>query len=95
MSLRQLLRVPDWVDEAACKDAPVDWFFAEGKQDDEKKLPGMEVCKRCSVVSECLDYALTNRLRDGIFGGKTSKQRRRMRKLSVVRRPEPSRPQQP
>jgi WhiB family redox-sensing transcriptional regulator len=63
----------DWRDEALCAQTDYDAFFpAKGAS-----LKGAKrVCGRCPVRAACLDYALTNDERFGIWGGLSPSQRR-------------------
>jgi WhiB family redox-sensing transcriptional regulator len=38
------------------------------------------VCEGCPVKGVCLDYALTNFIKHGVWGGTTERQRQRMRR---------------
>ena len=38
--------------------------------------PARQVCARCPVRQPCLDYALSNRITHGIWGGMTERERR-------------------
>lgn len=38
------------------------------------------LCERCPVVEPCLDYALANRIEDGVWGGLNEKERAKMRR---------------
>jgi WhiB family redox-sensing transcriptional regulator len=38
----------------------------------DRVLAAKEVCGRCSVVDDCLVYAITNSVTDGIWGGLTA-----------------------
>lgn len=40
-----------------------------------------ELCRRCPAVEQCLDYALTHRITDGVWGGLSEEER-----ASVLRR---------
>lgn len=86
MGIRDLLRVPDWIEEAACKTYPTDGYFfvPDRSRKKESELPGLAICQTCQVKDECLDFALANRLREGIFGGRTAQQRKRMRRKHLV-----------
>ena len=55
-------------------------FFPEkgGSTREAKK-----VCQSCHVRSECLDYALANDERFGIWGGMSERERRRLKKRAV------------
>ena len=62
-----------WTADAACSGAEPSVFFVDhGRSGEEAKA----ICHGCPVRSECLDYALENRERFGIWGGMTEKQRR-------------------
>ena len=43
-------------------------------------LQGVKLCADCPVTAECLQLALDNGEVHGIWGGKTERQRRRMRR---------------
>lgn len=66
-----------WHTRAACTGLPLSLFFA-GRSD--KWTPGgaLAVCARCPVRAECLAANLD--AVDGIVGGTTPKQRRRLRR---------------
>jgi WhiB family redox-sensing transcriptional regulator len=66
-----------WRDLGACQGMPIDLFFPErGDSTEEAK----EVCRGCVVRAQCLEYALENSERFGIWGGTSERQRRRMRR---------------
>lgn len=68
---------PDWQRDAACRTADVEVFFrSPGYAADEAKA----ICRRCPVQSECLEYALEERINFGIWGGATERDRRRIRR---------------
>ncbi len=61
---------------AACRGADTDlWYPERGVVAMEAKA----VCAACPVQSECLAFALDNGERFGVWGGKSEKQRRRLR----------------
>ncbi|MGO3152518.1 MAG: WhiB family transcriptional regulator [Galactobacter sp.] len=66
-----------WQTEALCAQTDPEAFFPEkgGSTRDAKK-----VCSSCTVRQECLDYALDNDERFGIWGGLSERERRRLRK---------------
>lgn len=73
-----LTNKPDWEDDAACRDLPWDMFFpTRGQSVDAAKA----VCARCSVATECGEDALRRVIREGVRGGMSEKQRRRIRHL--------------
>jgi len=69
-----------WMVFAACRGADPDLFF-DG--DDHDPRPALAICSTCTVRAECLDFAFEARLTEGIWGGMTSKQRRRAMRRSI------------
>lgn len=69
-----------WQSDALCAQTDPEAFFPEkgGSTRDAKK-----VCGSCMVKSECLEYALENDERFGIWGGLSERERRRLRKRAV------------
>jgi WhiB family transcriptional regulator, redox-sensing transcriptional regulator len=69
-----------WQVDALCAQTDPEAFFPEkgGSTRDAKR-----VCSACTVRSECLEYALGNDERFGIWGGLSERERRRLRKRSV------------
>ncbi len=69
-----------WPDKAACRGLDVQLFFgAEEEQPSERdfrEARAKAVCESCPVRRECLDYALENSLRYGIWGGLDEDERR-------------------
>ncbi len=66
-----------WQRLANCLGVDPDLFFPErGASTREAK----EVCKGCVVRNECLDYALANGEKFGIWGGLSERERRRVRR---------------
>lgn len=75
---------PEWMQYATCwvEDIPPDVFFpVDG---DGVVLP-KSICARCPVRKACLEYALANGERHGIWGGKSERERRRIRRDRRVR----------
>jgi WhiB family transcriptional regulator, redox-sensing transcriptional regulator len=68
----------DWRERAACRGPGVDpeLFFPE--QGGSAK-PAKQVCHRCPVRADCLDYAIATRQQFGIWGGLSEQERRRLR----------------
>lgn len=69
-----------WVLEAKCLDADPEAFFPEkGGSTREAK----RICGACPVRNECLEHALVNDERFGIWGGLSERERRRMKRYSA------------
>ena len=68
---------PLWKDRALCAETDPEAFFPEkGGSPREAK----RVCSSCEVRAECLDFALSNDERFGIWGGLSERERRRLKK---------------
>ena len=65
-----------WRLEALCAETDPEAFFPEkgGSTRDAKR-----VCTGCTVRAECLEFALANDERFGIWGGLSERERRRVR----------------
>jgi WhiB family redox-sensing transcriptional regulator len=77
----------NWLDFAACLGVDPDLFFAvpggpaggRKREDMARAKEAKRVCGGCPVVVECGDYAVTTRQPEGVWGGKTPKQRQQER----------------
>jgi len=64
-----------WRQRAACRGVDPDIFYPSSDEDAE---PAKAICDQCGVRQACLEFALANRERDGIWGGATERERRRI-----------------
>lgn len=87
--------VPSWMGQAECSHLDQTLFFGEEVEDASKHAPShtkhlnviaQNVCGRCPVREQCLDYALTNDLEFGIWGGMTPRARSRYLERTKARR---------
>ena len=62
-----------WRQQAACYGTDLNLFFPERGQ---SAGAARQVCARCPVRQPCLEYALSNRITSGIWGGMTERERR-------------------
>ncbi len=70
----------EWQERALCAQTDPEAFFPEkGGSTREAK----RVCMSCEVRVECLEYALENDERFGIWGGLSERERRRVKKQAV------------
>ena len=74
---------PNFHQHAACRGMTHVMF--PGRHDDHRIAAA--ICNGCPVQEPCLEYALDNVERFGIFGGTTEKQRRRLRRARRNTRP--------
>ena len=66
-----------WQERALCAQTDPEAFFPEkGGSTREAK----RICTTCAVRSECLEYALGNDERFGIWGGLSERERRRLKR---------------
>ena len=65
-----------WRELAACRGTDLEVFFP-GRG--ETAGPARQVCAGCPVRQPCLDYAITNRIVYGVWGGLTERERRALR----------------
>lgn len=68
-----------WQAEALCAQTDPEAFFPEkGGSTREAK----RVCQSCTVRAECLEYALANDERFGIWGGLSERERRKLKRAA-------------
>jgi WhiB family redox-sensing transcriptional regulator len=69
-----------WQERSLCAQTDPEAFFPEkgGSTREAKK-----VCVGCEVRAECLEYALANDERFGIWGGLSERERRKLKKRAV------------
>jgi WhiB family redox-sensing transcriptional regulator len=64
-----------WRRHSACSGLDPDIFYPSA--DDEATIAKL-VCTECSVREICLEFALRGREKEGVWGGATEKERRRI-----------------
>lgn len=89
----------EWMGRAACRDLDPALFFPQRNEMDDKAgneyaPEARAACAGCPVAAECLMYALNNGERHGLWGGKSPKQRRTIRRQliangTIVPKPKP------
>ncbi len=65
----------NWFDRGLCAQVDGETFFPEKGV---PVAPARSICARCDVQQECLDYAVDNRIADGVWGGLTGRERRKI-----------------
>ena len=66
-----------WRKRAACRGIDVEIFYPLTEEDADA-APAKAVCGACPVRQACLEHALAHREREGIWGGATERERRRI-----------------
>ena len=64
-----------WRQSAACRGVDPEIFYPASE---EEAVVAKTVCTSCPVREACLEFALASRERDGVWGGATERDRRRM-----------------
>ena len=64
-----------WRELGACKGLEPSIFYPD---DDDEALDAKAVCAECGVRIACLEVALQVREKQGVWGGATERERRRM-----------------
>jgi WhiB family redox-sensing transcriptional regulator len=66
-----------WRKHAACRGISADVFYPV-TEDEADAAEAKAICVECPVRQACLEHALSHRERDGIWGGATERERRRI-----------------
>ena len=78
----------DWRHYAVCRDEDPELFFPVGtagpavRQTEEAK----SVCRRCPVVAQCLQWAVTSDQETGVWGGMSEDERRAAKRRAARQR---------
>ena len=72
-----------WTERAACSGLDPDLWFP-GHGDAFTVVYAKQVCATCVVRDACLEYALAAGEKFGIWGGKSERERRRMRRARLA-----------
>ncbi len=64
-----------WMLRAECRGADTREFFPSNGLGVEA---AQQICRTCPVAAECLEYALEHRIEQGVWGGASERERRRI-----------------
>ncbi len=83
-----MLTITDWRELSACRDSEPDLFFPIGTTGPavDQIEAAKVICEQCSVLEECLNYALETNQEAGVWGGYAEDERRRLRKRGLAER---------
>jgi WhiB family redox-sensing transcriptional regulator len=70
---------PEWMQKAACRDVDPEWFFPKSTLS-EGAVNALRTCRSCPVAQQCFIEAMESDEDLGIWGGKTPRQRKKIRK---------------
>jgi WhiB family transcriptional regulator, redox-sensing transcriptional regulator len=65
----------EWIDWGMCAQTDPEAYYPEKAG---SPRAAQRVCAGCPVTVECLEWALTNSERFGVWGGKTERERRKI-----------------
>ena len=68
-------KVVVWRELGACRGLDPGLFYPD--EDDEAE-PAKAICAECGVRIACLEHALASREKQGVWGGATERERRRL-----------------
>lgn len=72
----------DEVDQASCAQSDPDaWYPEKGRKD--SVTIAKKVCKNCPIRERCLEIALENDERYGVWGGLSERERRRLKRRGI------------
>jgi WhiB family redox-sensing transcriptional regulator len=74
------LTVTPWREAAACLEVQSEVSFFPDKEDLGGIVKAKAVCATCPVADECLSWAIETNQSEGIWGGHTPKERRKLRR---------------
>ena len=66
---------PSWRDQAACRGLDPVVFYPVSEQEE---ATAKDICGECTVRQSCLEHAIAHREKEGIGGGATERERRRI-----------------
>jgi WhiB family redox-sensing transcriptional regulator len=64
-----------WRELGACRGLEPSIFYPD---EDDNAEDAKDICQQCSVRVACLEFALSAREKQGVWGGATERERRRM-----------------
>lgn len=75
--IASMVQPQPWMQQALCAQTDPEAFFPDkgGSTREAKKM-----CASCTVVEQCLEYAMARDERFGIWGGKSERERRAMKR---------------
>ena len=75
----------DWRDHAACLDEDPELFFPIGNTGPAlvQVAEAKAICRRCDVLQECLDWAVSSGQDAGVWGGMSEDERRALKRRNA------------
>jgi len=87
-AIYERMNIGEWSHRAKCHGLPGNLFYAEYQHNNSQVQEARSVCLGthpdhpgvCPVIQECLDYAINNGERYGVWGGCSERERRRIKR---------------
>ncbi|GAA0585793.1 WhiB family transcriptional regulator [Streptomyces crystallinus] len=75
----------NWRKRAACRTEDPELFFPTYNRRfaDQQLAQAKAVCHRCPVTTACLQWALSNNEKRGVWGGLSESELRRLKRISM------------
>ena len=73
----------EWMADGKCREVPPETFFPS---DGLGVIRAQRICATCEVSVQCLEFALENGEKFGIWGGMSERERRRLRRARALER---------
>lgn len=71
---------PNWMDNGLCVTVDAALMPRFFPRQGQPTKPAKQICAGCAVREQCAEYALTNTIRFGVWGGMSEKERRQERR---------------
>jgi len=79
IAVTSIVSTPGWREHAACRGVDPGIFHPDDEEENEHAADAAKaVCFECPVRGACLEHAITVREKHGVWGGLTSRERRRL-----------------
>ncbi|MEX6429855.1 MAG: WhiB family transcriptional regulator [Ferrimicrobium sp.] len=70
-----------WMALGACRGLDPAIFFPS---DGAGVVGARKICLTCTVMDDCLEYALKHRIEHGVWGGSSERERKRLQRAQLV-----------
>jgi WhiB family redox-sensing transcriptional regulator len=78
------VRDDHWTNYGACRSEDPEMFFPIGENASEQIEKAKAVCRRCPVRDDCLQDALGDRIKFGVWGGLDEREREKLTRQAAA-----------
>lgn len=80
-----LVSSAEWIENALCRTHPEpDLWYPDNPGRSNEHFRAIAICRTCPVRENCLEHALSNDERTGIWGGYGERRRRKLRRTNSL-----------